>query len=361
MSVELPRRQHGKQRTDRLSRRKNGRIEFVLTENAAVWIIPPRKIDRPRLPFSINQIAVSHHPFNNAGVTMRFATFFLTCLVLWSQTPPLRATEIGDYLRQAGWSAPATTTGSGLRVDTLAEDLTYSSRFRDDGLTDQPTMMAPTWSGHRPFLHWLPPLVVPAFRSFDPDDPYRHVGKGNPLEGTSWRNRPFHVGWLFGGIYGDNLVDQELQQTNDFFGGYRVGWDFDHYWGTELRLAWARLDVLDRESAMSLPAARNVFYDASLAYYPWGDAQWRPFASVGIGWADFSYVDVNNRLQHDQSFTMPLSLGVKYYWRKWMSLRAAVVDNIAFSSDRVDTMHSLSMTLGIEHRIGPPRRIYSSW
>ncbi len=207
----------------------------------------------------------------------------------------------------------------------------------------------------------MPPLVVPEFRSFDPDDPYRHVGKGYPLEGTSWRNRPFHIGWLFGGVYGDNLVDQELQQTNDFFGGYRVGWDFDHYWGTELRLAWARLDVLDRETEVSLPAARNVFYDASLAYYPWGDAQSRPFASVGIGWADFSFVDANNQLQHDQSFTMPLSLGVKYYWKKWMSLRAAVVDNIAFSSDRVDTMHSVSMTLGIEYRMGPPRRIYSSW
>lgn len=258
------------------------------------------------------------------------------------------AGEIGDYLSRRDWRLPP----GGLRVDTLAEDTTYSSRFRGE-----PPM---GWfDRNRTFLHWLPPLVVPEFGHADPDDPRRHIGLGQPLEGTSWRNRPYHVGWLFGGMYGDDLVDQTLAQTNDVFGGYRIGWDHDHYWGVEGRVAWSKLQTTHIASGTELPASRNVFFDASLSYYPWGDARWRPYGSLGVGVAEFSFHDRNRILRRDHSLTLPVAIGVKYYWRKFMSLRAEAIDNIAFSSDRVDTMHNFSLTLGVEYRFGPPHRVYS--
>ena len=45
--------------------------------------------------------------------------------------------------------------------------------------------------------HWLHP---------DPRDTARSTGIGTPLKGTSWRNRPFHIGWLFGGLIGIALA-----------------------------------------------------------------------------------------------------------------------------------------------------------
>ena len=56
------------------------------------------------------------------------------------------------------------------------------------------------WSHRFPFVE---------FRHGNPDDPGRHVGKGNPLEGTSWLNRPWHVGFFLGALYGDDVIDRQ--------------------------------------------------------------------------------------------------------------------------------------------------------
>ena len=34
----------------------------------------------------------------------------------------------------------------------------------------------------------------------------RHVGRGIPLESTSWKNRPYHVDWFLGSFLGDELI-----------------------------------------------------------------------------------------------------------------------------------------------------------
>ena len=114
--------------------------------------------------------------------------------------------------------------------------------------------------------HWFWP---PHLRHGDPDDPGRHVGLGLPLVGTSWRNRPWHAGWLVGGMFGDNLIPRRVSQDEDLFGGYRIGWDFDHYWGAELRFAFAHLDLTDLDGGGTPRTSGDQFYDLNLAYYPW--------------------------------------------------------------------------------------------
>ena len=62
-----------------------------------------------------------------------------------------------------------------------------------------PAIAAAGWPGSQPSClarHW-------PFGPRDPDAPDRYVGWGHPLEGTSWRNRPFHLGWSVG--LGDNV------------------------------------------------------------------------------------------------------------------------------------------------------------
>jgi len=195
-------------------------------------------------------------------------------------------------------------------------------------------------------------------RHGQPDDPHRDVGIGGPLTGTSWLNRPYYVGWLFGGLWGSTLIDGELDQDEDLFGGYRLGWDFDHYWGTELRCAFAHLDLFEADGLDTMQSARHLYGDANLLYYPWGDAAWRPFASVGLGLGSFRFVDASGQFFDEVLLTIPFGLGVKYYHKPWLALRTSFMDNFAMGASGLDTMHNLSWTVGIEVHFGGPRRGY---
>lgn len=187
----------------------------------------------------------------------------------------------------------------------------------------------------------------------DPDAPGRHVGWGQPLVGTSWLNRPLHLGWLVGTVVGDDLIDGVVGQEADLFGGYRIGWDFDHYWGLEYRLAFARPDVQDVAAASSPRIVRHWYSDFHLLHYPWGDSRWRPFLSVGLGWASFEFTDAQETDYDETLFHVPIGAGVKYYVGKWMSLRLDVTDNLALAGSGLDTMHNLSISFGVDGHFGP--------
>ncbi|MDP6445191.1 MAG: outer membrane beta-barrel protein [Pirellulaceae bacterium] len=262
--------------------------------------------------------------------------------------------EIGDYLRsRLNREHPGYGVPTGLRTDTLDETSPYASPLS----AHVEPWYGPLETPVARWLRWLPPIPIPEFRHDDPDDPDRHIGLGWPLEGTSWRNRPFHAGWLVGGLYADN-ISATLRQDDDVFGGYRVGWDFDHYWGVEGRWGFSRPDLTS--SGAAIGNSRDWFFDTQLLYYPWGDARWRPFVAGGFGFADIRFRN-NGVGVKTQAFTMPIGFGVKYYWKKWLAVRGEVMDNIVFATGDVDTMHSASVTFGVEVRTGPARRSYSSW
>ncbi len=220
----------------------------------------------------------------------------------------------------------------------------------------------PGYSGHaqqRIGLPVLPDILQPThWLHSDPNDPARSTGIGKPLKGTSWRNRPFHVGWMVGTLIGDSLVDGAVDQKTDIIGAYRLGWDFDHYWGTELRYAFAKPSLIDVQGGMPMRVATDQFVDLSLLYYPWGDAEWRPFAGVGLGVANFRFTDANQTAIDDLAVTIPISLGVKHYYRPWLALRTTVTDNFSIGTQGVDSMHNLSATVGVEVHFGGPRRTY---
>ena len=223
----------------------------------------------------------------------------------------------------------------------------------------QPSVMSPTDAPQRTGVPTVPDVLRPAhwFHS-DPSDPARSTGIGKPLKGTSWRNRPLHIGWMFGGLIGDRLVEGVIDQEAALFGGYRLGWDFDHYWGTELRFAFAEPEMIDLQGATSLPTGIDKFWDLNLLYYPWGDAKWRPFASIGVGFANFRFEDANQVLVDDSLLTIPMGVGVKYFYRPWLALRTSLMDNLSIGSQGLDTMHNLSLSFGVEVHFGGPRNTY---
>jgi hypothetical protein len=188
----------------------------------------------------------------------------------------------------------------------------------------------------------------------------RHIGMGDPLMGTSWQNRPLYGGWLFGGMFGDDLTAGQATQQNDLIGGYRLGWDFDHYWGIEARFAFSNVDFVD-ESDSSTRNAENTYWDVNLLYYPWGDARWRPFASLGMGWGGFSYTLSDGQAIDKTLFTLPIAGGVKYYFQRWLALRFTLTDNWAIGQGPLNTMHNVALTADVEVRFGGRRTSYSPY
>ena len=201
----------------------------------------------------------------------------------------------------------------------------------------------------------------------DVNHAHRHIGKGHPLIGTSWLNRPLHAGWFFGGLIGSDPIGGRVGQGGDVFGGYRLGLDFDHYWGTELRFGFAALGITDNPALIdpqSPPPPRDdriLFVDAHLLYYPWGDAQWRPYASLGLGVASFRFNDAVGQSFSEVLFHVPIGIGAKYQVRRWCAFRVDVMDNLAVGTSSLDTMHNVSCTVGVELHSGGFRTSYYPW
>lgn len=208
------------------------------------------------------------------------------------------------------------------------------------------------WSHRFPFVE---------FRHTNPDDPGRHIGKGEPMEGTSWLNRPWHVGFFLGAMNGDDVIDRQVDQHTAWYGGGRLGRDLDHYWGVEWRCGFSQPRVADINPAPGIRHSQDAMFDLDLLYYPWGDSRWRPYFLLGVGWAGFRFDDAQGTPIKDVTVTTPFGLGLKYCYRPQIALRLDVIDNLAFSSETVDTMHNVSVSFGVDFHFGGRRRSYFPW
>ncbi|MFO0885623.1 MAG: outer membrane beta-barrel protein [Pirellulales bacterium] len=194
----------------------------------------------------------------------------------------------------------------------------------------------------------------------DRNDPHRHLGIGDPLQGTSWLNRPLSIGLFAGGIFNSNLINGHVLQNNTSLVGARLGWDFDHYWGTEIRYAFANPNITDT-SHVSLGDSNNYLVDLSLMYYPLGDTRWRPFAQFGLGQARFSFKDDLGNSVDNSLFGMPIGVGLKYYASPTFAGRVEFMDNIAFGTGNLATQNNFSLSMGFEYRFGGKRPMYYPW
>jgi hypothetical protein len=208
----------------------------------------------------------------------------------------------------------------------------------------------------------------------------RHQGVGRPLDRESWRYRPFSAGWMMGMVEGSPLIGDWVGQGAGFFGGYRFGWDFDHYWGCETRFAFGSVELFDSDRAKQAQqtadallnlSADNPYlsrfdqrrdgelslWDVSFLYYPWGDAAWRPYWLMGLGTVNVRFMDRLSRHFSTTKLGMPIAWGMKYRANDWLVFRFEVADNMAFGGG-VNTLHNLSVTGGLEVRFGGTRTVY---
>lgn len=206
--------------------------------------------------------------------------------------------------------------------------------------------------------HWFAGLHSGQFaHRFDmihknPDDPARYIGFGQPLIGTSWRNRPIHADVFGGAIMLQNLIPGEIEQSAAFFDGVRLGYDFDHYWGMEARFGFAEGRLVYPSNTAISGKSQLILADYSLQFYPWGDATWRPYATFGLGAAIFQYDDEFGRTRDQAQVSMPVGLGLKYFIHQRIALRFELLDNVTFGGTDAQSTSNFSVSAGFEYRFG---------
>ena len=193
---------------------------------------------------------------------------------------------------------------------------------------------------------------------------------------------PFSAGWFMGAMTGSPLITNWMGAGHGFLGGYRFGWDFDQYWGTEVRFSFASLKMWDSRAARAAQRAaddaaglapddpwRNRYdarrdanvgmFDLNLLYYPWGDTAWRPYFRLGLGTVR---IQCQDRLGTDYDSTVvgiPWGIGGEVQVFEWLALRGEIADNVAIhAGSSFNTQHNFSFTFGMEVRFGGSRTAY---
>jgi hypothetical protein len=215
---------------------------------------------------------------------------------------------------------------------------------------------------------WTPEGIGPEKPGFFQLPEERFRGPGEPLLRESWSYRPFHIGVFTGLIAGSTLIEDWVGQSTGIFLGFRLGWDFDPYFGVESRVAIASLDIFDGQvlpqNRLELTGRNNdaLFWDVDLLYYPWGDSRWRPYASLGFGAASVEFQDQLGKHWENTNFAMPIGMGIKYRQGDFLTFRFDMNYILVLGSGQtIETTHHFAMMLGGELHFGGQRRVYWPW
>jgi hypothetical protein len=156
-------------------------------------------------------------------------------------------------------------------------------------------------------------------------------------------------------------VEDSVGRDVDAFGGIFIGADWDHYWGNELSFHWATPE-LNNGSAPEEPNTHSWFWwNYSLMYYPWGDAEIRPYWRWGIGNSRVDFPLDDGTRHGEWLLTFPVGVGIKWPIRPWLVARTELTDYLAFDGSDVPTQNNLTLTAGLEWRFGARPRSYWPW
>ena len=182
-----------------------------------------------------------------------------------------------------------------------------------------------------------------------------------PLTADSWLNRPLGLSYFVGGMLVADPIHNIVGGDAGVTYGGRVSWDLGPHWGIETRFAGANSGVRDLVTGNDLDPAKIFYWDINWLWYWTGDTRWRPYGLVGSGMLDIDF-DSPAQRYHDTLLTLPFGIGMKYRHSTRLALRFELLDNYAFSSGQLSDMHNVSLTAGMEIRLGGGRsRSYWPW
>jgi hypothetical protein len=188
----------------------------------------------------------------------------------------------------------------------------------------------------------------------------RNTGRGQPLTGTSWLNRPYFFGAQIGPMWFTQSLDENVSTDIDTFGGIFAGWDTDHYWGSELHFDWSTPELRNSQAPDANRTDSSFTWSYNCMYYPWGDAKVRPYWRAGIGNTHFDWPQDDGTRDDEWMWTFPLGVGVKYPIQRWLAARAELADYISLDNGH-PTQHNVALTFGLEWRFGAHPPSYWPW
>jgi len=200
-------------------------------------------------------------------------------------------------------------------------------------------------------------------------------GCGQPLMMRSWQDHPFYFGGFVGSISGSQLVDKMIDQKTGANGGLKLGYNFNDYWGVESRFHFASIDI--RETAygkeiyddwytatytglpyrpLTTRSNHMTMFDVSVQYYPLGNAKWRPFFTYGLGLTRESFIDTFGVKNRVDAVTMPIGIGLRYWWNERLAIQADLVDNVIFSTGQAKTQNNFAFVVGVSYAFGTNKK-----
>ena len=198
-----------------------------------------------------------------------------------------------------------------------------------------------------------------------------HKGVGMPLVNTSWLDHPYYAGGFVGYVSGSELVSKMIDQKGGGTGGFTFGYNFNDYWGLESRVHLASIEIRDTdyarqlfessyraqfgtEAAPLLTTRTNelTILDAAVHYYPLGNSKWRPYFKYGLGVGQQRFTNTFGYENRVDIVTMPLGMGVRYWWNERLAIQADLIDNLVFASDITKAQHNVSFTVGLTYAFG---------
>lgn len=250
--------------------------------------------------------------------------------------------EPDGYLQEGDFSDPCVDCGDGIAYGAVPQN---GRSFAKSDATYESA--------------WWPGMYNFGFRNSRTHP--RWSGSGQPLSSTSWLNRPYEFGIDTGAFLMTNSVSSNSRQNNDVLLAAHLGWDWEHYWGTQLRVAYTTPELSTLTSATQTNSNTLMMYDLTMLYYPWGDSRVRPYYRFGVGLTDISFTNAAGNHEDNALFTVPVGVGIKYQTKRWMALRAEAIDHIVFAQNGASPMQNVTLTFGLEWRFGGrPTRGWSS-
>jgi len=196
-------------------------------------------------------------------------------------------------------------------------------------------------------------------------------GVGMPLVNKSWLDHPYYFGGFVGSMSGSELISKMIDQKSGGTGGLTFGYNFNDYWGLESRLQLASIDIYDTDYARQLfelqyqelfpgmlvpPLTTRTneltILDAAIHYYPLGNAKWRPYFKYGLGVGRQKFINTFGNEQSADIVTMPLGVGVRYWWNERIAIQADLLNNVVFASGIAKTQHNVAFSVGLTYAFG---------
>lgn len=156
-------------------------------------------------------------------------------------------------------------------------------------------------------------------------------------------------------------VAANVRTANDLFGAIGIGWDWDHYWGSQIRIGWTTPELVNTLQTTASSADNLFVTDMSLLYYPWGDSRTRPYWRIGLGLTDVEYTNDFGRRQQDNLLTIPFGVGVKRQLYPHLAWRLEIANNLAVGQNETSSLNNLTLTTGFEWRLGGQPSGYWAW